>query len=66
MITPSRWFAGGKGLDTYRDEMINDNRISKIVNFANGKDCFPSASTGSVSYFLWDKIIVEIVVSNPY
>ena len=55
MITPSRWFAGGKGLDAYRDEMINDNRISKIVNFANGKDCFPTASTGSISYFLWDK-----------
>ena len=55
MITPSRWFAGGKGLDTYRDEMINDRRICKIVNFANGKDCFPTASTGSISYFLWDK-----------
>ena len=55
MITPSRWFAGGKGLDAYRDDMINDRRISKIVNFANGKDCFPTASTGSISYFLWDK-----------
>ena len=55
MITPSRWFAGGKGLDAYRDEMINDKRISKIVNFANGKECFPTASTGSISYFLWDK-----------
>jgi len=55
MITPSRWFAGGKGLDAYRDDMINDRHISKIVNFANGKDCFPTASTGSISYFLWDK-----------
>lgn len=55
MITPSRWFAGGKGLDVYRDEMRNDNRICKMVNFLNGKDCFPTASTGSVSYFLWDK-----------
>lgn len=55
MITPSRWFAGGKGLDAYRDEMRSDNRICKLVNFLNGKDCFPSASTGSVSYFLWCK-----------
>ena len=54
MITPSRWFAGGKGLDKYRDEMINDRRIKTIVNFTNGKECFPSASTGSISYFLWD------------
>ena len=55
MITPSRWFAGGKGLDAYRDDMINDRHISKIVNFANGKDCFPTASTGSISYFLWNR-----------
>lgn len=55
MITPSRWFAGGKGLDGYRDDMINDKHISRMVNFANGKDCFPTASTGSISYFLWDK-----------
>lgn len=54
MITPSRWFAGGKGLDKYRDEMIKDNRIKVLVNFLNGKECFPSASTGSISYFLWD------------
>lgn len=54
MITPSRWFAGGKGLDKYRDEMIKDSRIKVMVNFLNGKECFPSASTGSISYFLWD------------
>ena len=54
MITPSRWFAGGKGLDKYRDEMIKDNRIKVLINFLNGKECFPTASTGSISYFLWD------------
>jgi len=55
MITPSRWFSGGKGLDEYRNTMMNDTHISKMVNYLNGKDCFPSASTGSVNYFLWDK-----------
>jgi hypothetical protein len=55
MITPSRWFAGGKGLEKYRADMINDTRIETIVNFLNGKECFPSASTGSISYFLWDR-----------
>lgn len=54
MITPSRWFAGGKGLDKYRDEMIKDDRIKILINFLNGKECFPTASTGSISYFLWD------------
>ena len=55
MITPSRWFAGGKGLDRFRDEMSRDKRIRSIYNFINGKECFPTASTGSINYFLWDK-----------
>jgi hypothetical protein len=55
MITPSRWFAGGKGLDEFRDEMLNDNRLSKIVDFVNAKDCFPNTSIGGgINYFLWD------------
>lgn len=56
MITPSRWFAGGRGLDEYRNEMLNDNRIEKIVDFADSQDCFPAVIIGGgVSYFLWNK-----------
>ena len=55
MITPSRWFAGGKGLDNFRVTMLNDNRISKIVDFVNAKDCFPNTSIGGgINYFLWE------------
>lgn len=53
MITPSRWFAGGMGLDSYRLEMISDKKIDKIVDFTNAKNCFPQISiSGGVSYFL--------------
>lgn len=53
MITPSRWFAGGMGLDSYRLEMISDKKIDKIVDFTNAKKCFPQISiSGGVSYFL--------------
>jgi adenine-specific DNA methylase len=52
MIIPSRWFAGGMGLDSFRDSMMNDNHITKLVDFINAKDCFPQNSiSGGVCYF---------------
>ncbi len=55
MIMPSRWFAGGMGLDQFRNDMMSDKRIAKITDYVNAKDCFPQISiSGGVCYFLYD------------
>ena len=57
MIIPSRWFAGGKGLDVFRKNMLSDKRIRKIVDYENYKDVFPGLGglAGGACYFLWDR-----------
>lgn len=54
-VTPSRWMAGGKGLDKYREKMLSDKRMRKIVDYPKLYEGFPGVKIrGGISYFLWD------------
>ena len=56
MIIPSKWFSGGKGLDDFRADMLNDKHIRQLVDFENFRDVFPTVDlAGGACYFLWDR-----------
>lgn len=56
MIIPARWYAGGKGLDEFRESMLNDDRIRKLVDNEKSSNVFPGVDiAGGICYFLWDR-----------
>lgn len=56
MVVPSRWFAGGKGLDDFREEMLGDDRLRSIDDYLTASDVFPGVGLkGGVCYFLWNR-----------
>ncbi len=56
MIIPARWYAGGRNLDEFRDMMLKDYRLEKIVDYSDSRDCFPGVDiAGGVCYFLWNR-----------
>ena len=55
MIMPARWYAGGRGLDDFRNEMLNDNHIKRLDDFTNPELVFPGTNIrGGICYFLRD------------
>lgn len=56
MVIPSRWLAGGRGMDSFRRDMLTGGKLSQLVDYPVSKDIFPGVEVkGGISYFLWDK-----------
>lgn len=56
MIIPARWYAGGRGLENFRQNMLTDNHLKELHDFKDASDCFPGIRVGGgICYFLWDR-----------
>lgn len=57
MIIPAKWYNGGRGLDEFRNNMLNDTKIRKLFDYADSNDCFNGVDiAGGICYFLWDGV----------
>lgn len=70
MIMPSRWYAGGRGLDDFREEMLNDKHIVLLDDYLHPEEVFPNTNNrGGLCDFLWDykmnnNNVVEVITHN--
>lgn len=56
LIMPSRWMTGGKGLDEFRKNMMNDTHMQLLYDYADASICFDNVDIkGGICYFLWNK-----------
>ena len=64
MIVPARWYAGGKGLNSFRADMLTDDRLRRLVTYQDSRECFSGVDiAGGICYFLWsrdDKGLCEV------
>ena len=55
MVIPARWYSGGKGLDSFRTNMLNDSRIRYLADYEDSRESFSGVDVaGGICYFLWD------------
>lgn len=56
MVIPSRWMASGLGLTEFRQEMLGDRRLRKLVDYPVASEIFPGVEIkGGACYFLWER-----------
>ncbi|MBT3751593.1 MAG: restriction endonuclease, partial [Bacteroidetes bacterium] len=55
-----------KGLDNFRESMLNDDHTSNLFDYPNSNDCFTNVDiAGGLCYFLWDsKYAGDCTITN--
>lgn len=55
MIMPAKWYNGGRGLEQFRSDMLQDKRVQALYDFVDPHECFPTVDiAGGICYFLWN------------
>lgn len=55
LIIPSKWYAGGKNLDNFREMMLSDKTIKELHDCLHPEEYFPDTNNrGGICYLLWD------------
>lgn len=55
LVIPARWFAGGKGMESFREEMIHNKSLCELHDYPVAIDCFEGVQIkGGVCCFLLD------------
>ena len=56
LVLPARWFGGGKGLDSFRERIIQSKHIRNLRHFKRSAAVFPTVDIdGGVCFLHWDK-----------
>ena len=56
LIIPSKWMIGGRGLQKFREDFMNDKHIELLFDYADSAECFTNQHIdGGICYFRWNK-----------
>jgi site-specific DNA-methyltransferase (adenine-specific) len=54
MVVPSRWMAGGRGMDDFRKSMLTSGHLLELVDYPVSKEVFPGVEVkGGICNFVW-------------
>ena len=56
LVIPARWFGAGKGLDKFREKMMNDKSLRSIKYYEKSGEVFPTVDIdGGICFIFHDK-----------